>query len=154
MNTLEWLEYSAIGEIVRRVYPWIEVIHILGFSLLFGCVTVFDLRLLGYYRRLSIADAVRYLLGLAQISFLAVAISGFLLFAAQPTVLVTNVAFRFKLLLLAIALLNAVVFHSSFSPYFKRWRKTNRVNFFQAIAILSLLIWTGIMICGRLIAYV
>lgn len=154
MNTLEWLEYSAIGEFARRVYPWIEVIHILSFSLLFGCVTVFDLRLLGYYQSLSIADGARYLLKLAQISFLPVTISGFLLFAAQSTVLVANVAFRFKLLLLLIALLNAAVFHWQFSPYFKRWRKTKLVNFFQVNAILSLLIWIGIMICGRFIAYV
>lgn len=154
MNTLEWLEYSAIGEYVRQVYPWIEAIHILSLSLLFGCITVFDLRLLGYYRRLSITDGVRYLLGLAQLSFLAVAISGFLLFAAQPTVLVTNIAFRFKLSLLAIALLNAAVFHWQFSRYFKHRRKNKRVLFFQTIAILSLLLWTGIVICGRLIAYV
>jgi uncharacterized membrane protein len=154
MNTLEWLEYSAIGEFVRQVYPWIEAIHILSFSLLFGCITVFDLRLLGYYRRLSITDGVRYLLGLAQLSFLAVAISGFLLFAAQPTVLVTNLAFRFKLSLLAIALLNAAVFHWQFSLYFKHRRKNKRGLFFQTIAILSLLMWTGIVICGRLIAYV
>jgi hypothetical protein len=153
MNTLEWLEYSAIGEIVRQVYPWIEVVHILGFSLLFGSITIFDLRLLGYCRHLSIADAVRYFLRLAQVSFLAVAISGFLLFAAQPTILVANIAFRLKLSLLAIAGLNAAVFHWHFSPYFKRWRKTNRRNIFTVIAILSLIIWTGIMICGRLIAY-
>lgn len=154
MNTLEWLEYSAIGEVVRQVYPWIEVIHILGFSVLFGSITIFDLRLLGYCCHLSIADAVRYFLRLAQISFLVVTVSGFLLFAAQPTVLVTNIAFRFKLSLLVIAGLNAAVFHWYFSPYFKRWPKTKQVNIFAAIAILSLIIWTGIMICGRLIAYV
>lgn len=154
MNTLEWLEYSAIGETARQMYPWIEVMHILGFSVLFGCVIVFDLRLLGYYRRLSIADSVRYFLRLAQFSFLVVAISGFLLFASQPNVLVANVAFRFKLLLLAISGLNAALFHWQFFPFLKRWRKTHRLIPLKAIAILSLISWTGIIICGRLIAYV
>lgn len=56
------------------------------------------------------------------------------------------IAFRFKLSLLAIATLNAAVFHWHFYPYFKRWRKTNLVNIFSAISRLSLIIWTGIMI--------
>jgi hypothetical protein len=154
MNSLDWLENSAIGETVRQVYPWIEVIHILGFSLLFGSVTIFDLRLLGYYPNLSIADGARYFLRLARMSFVAVAVSGFLLFAAQPSVLVTNTAFRFKLLLLAIAAINAAVFHWQFSPLLKPSPQTYRLIPWGAIAILSLLVWTGIIICGRLIAYV
>lgn len=154
MKSLEWLEYSAIGETVRQVYPWLEVIHILGFSVLFGCIIIFDLRLLGCYRHLSIADGMRYFLRSAQISFVAVAMSGFLLFAAQPSLLVTNVAFQFKLLLLAISGLNAAVFHWQFSALRKRSCTTNRLIYFKASAIVSLLIWTGIIICGRLIAYV
>jgi hypothetical protein len=150
MSILEWLEYSAIGELARQIYPWLEVMHILGFSVLIGCVTIFDLRLLGYYRRLSIADGVLYLLRLAQMSFIVVAVSGLLLFAAQATILVTNSAFRFKLLLLAIALLNAAFFHWQFSPSLK----IKQLIFVKATAIISLLVWTGIIICGRFIAYV
>ncbi|WP_236147010.1 DUF6644 family protein [Scytonema millei] len=149
MNILEWLEYSAIGETARQFYPWLEVMHILGFSVLIGCVAIFDLRLLGYYRRLSIADSVRYLLRLARMSFIIVALSGLLLFAAQATLLAVNPAFRFKLLLLAIALLNAVIFHWKFSPS----RQVKQLIFVKAIAIISLLAWMGIVICGRFIAY-
>ncbi|WP_438556056.1 DUF6644 family protein [Chroococcidiopsis sp.] len=149
MNILEWLEYSAIGETARQFYPWLEVMHILGFSMLIGCITIFDLRLLGYYRRLSIADGVLYLLRLARMSFIVAAVSGFFLFAAQATLLVVNPAFRLKLLLLAIALLNAVIFHWKFSPP----RQVKQLIFVKAIAIISLLAWMGIVICGRFIAY-
>lgn len=148
MITLEWLEYSAIGELARQIYPWLEVMHILGFSVLVGCVTIFDLRLLGYYRRLSITDSVLYLLRLVQMSFVVVAVSGLLLFAAQATLLAVNPAFRLKLLLLAIALLNATVFHWQFSLPCQI-----KQIFVKAIAIISLLVWTGIVICGRFIAY-
>lgn len=149
MNILEWLEYSAIGELARQIYPWLEVMHILGFSILVGCITIFDLRLLGYYRRLSIADGAIYLLPLAQMSFVVVAVSGLLLFAAQATLLAVNPAFRLKLLLLAIALMNAAFFHWQFS----RSRRIKQLISVKAIAILSLLVWTGIVICGRFIAY-
>lgn len=149
MNTLEWLEYSAIGELARQIYPWLEVMHILGFSVLVGCIAIFDLRLLGYYRRLSIADGVIYLLRLAQMSFVVVAVSGLLLFAAQATLLAVNPAFRFKLLLLAIALINAAFFHWQFS----RSRQIKQLISVKAISIISLLVWTGIIICGRFIAY-
>lgn len=149
VNSLEWLEYSAIGELARQFYPWLEVMHILGFSVLFGCITIFDLRMLGYYRRFSIADSVIYLLRLARMSFIVVVGSGLLLFAAQATLLAVNPAFRFKLLLLAIALLNAAIFHWQFS----RSRQMKQLIFVKAIAIISLLAWTGIVICGRFIAY-
>lgn len=149
MNILEWLEYSAIGELTRQIYPWIEVMHILGFSVLVGCITIFDLRLLGYYRRLSIADSAIYLLRLARMSFVVVAVSGLLLFAAQATLLAVNPAFRLKLLLLAIALVNAAIFHWQFSPS----RQIKQLIFVKAIAIISLLVWTAIIICGRFIAY-
>jgi hypothetical protein len=91
---------------------------------------------------------VRYLLRLAQMSFIVAAVSGFLLFAAQPSVLVINTAFRFKLLLLAIAGFNAAVFHWQFSPLFKPELKTYRLISLKAIAIVSLLVWIGIVICG------
>lgn len=149
VNLLEWLEFSAIGELARRIYPWLEVMHILGFSVLIGCVTIFDLQLLGYYRHLSIADGALYLLRLARLSFIIVAVSGLLLFAAQATLLAVNSAFRLKLLLLAIALLNAALFHWQFSLS----RQIKQLICVKIIAVISLLVWTGIVICGRFIAY-
>ncbi|MGL4621167.1 MAG: hypothetical protein ACRC32_20895 [Chroococcidiopsis sp.] len=63
--------------------------------------------------------------------------------------LVVNPALRFELLLLAIALLNAAICHWQFS----KSRQMKQLIFVKAIAIISLLAWTGIVICGRFIAY-
>ncbi len=58
-------------------------------------------------------------------NFVVVAVSGLLLFAAQATLLAVNPALR----------------------------QIKQLVFARAIAIISLLVWTGIVICGRFIAY-
>ena len=77
------------------------------------------------------------------------------MFVADATEMATNPAFRLKLALLVAAGLNAAAFH--YWPYrsVQAWNqdaasplaaKTN--------AVVSLALWTAIIACGRLIAYV
>jgi hypothetical protein len=156
MDILHWLEYSALAQIVRHpLYPLIQIVHILGFSVAFGCVFAFDLRLLGYCRQFSIVDAANFLLRFAHLGFAVAFVSGFLLFTTQPTVLVMNPAFQFKLLFLIVAGLNAAVFHWRFLPPLKQGYHLNKVSFGMiAIGLVSLTAWVGIIAYGRMIAYV
>lgn len=156
MDTLLWLEQSALAQMVREsLYPLIQIAHILGFSVAFGCVFVFDLRLLGYYQQFSIVNTADFLLHFTHAGFAIALISGFLLFTAQPTVLITNAAFQFKLLFLMMAALNAVLFYWKFLHPLKRGYRLDKVPVMMiAIALVSLTLWVGMIVCGRLIAYV
>jgi hypothetical protein len=156
VDTLLWLEQSALAQMVREsLYPLIQIAHILGFSIAFGCVFVFDLRLLGYYQQFSIVDAANFLLRFTHAGFAVALISGFLLFTAQPTVLITNTAFQFKLLFLMMAVLNAVLFHWKFLHPLKQGYRLDKVPVMMiTIVLVSLMVWIGMIVCGRLIAYV
>jgi hypothetical protein len=156
VETLLWLEQSALAQVVRESwYPLIQIAHILGFSVAFGCVFMFDLRLLGYYRQFSIVDTAKFLLRFTHFGFGVAFLSGFLLFTAQPTVLVTNVAFQFKVLFLCIAGLNAALFHWKFLPPLQQGYRLDKVPLVMiAIALVSLIAWVGMIVCGRLIAYI
>lgn len=152
-----WLQNSAIPTVIRQaiwLYPLIETLHILSLALLFGSIAMFDLRLLGVSRHLLVTDMARHLLPWAYMSFAVVVATGFLLFAVDATQLVSNPAFRLKLLLIAATGINAVFFHSVPFRSVQRWNRGATPVIVQTIAILSLVLWTSVIVCGRLIAYV
>lgn len=156
MDALLWLEQSALAQTVREsLYPLLQIAHILGFSVAFGCVFAFDLRLLGYYPQFAIVDTAQFLLRFTHWGFAIAVVSGFLLFTAQPTVLVINPAFQFKVLFLLVVGLNASLFHWKYLPPLQQGYRLDKVPLaMNAIALTSLTAWIGIITCGRLIAYV
>jgi predicted membrane protein len=97
----------------------------------------------------------RYLLPWSFLSFVVVVLSGFLMFAVNATQIAANPAFRLKLLLLCAAGVNAAFFHRVAFKSVKFWNRGVRTpRVVRAIAAISLVLWTGVIICGRLIAYV
>lgn len=80
--------------------------------------------------------------------------SGLLMFAAHATEFATNPAFRLKLVLLAAAGSNAFVFHRWPFRSVARWNLEARPPAAaRAAALASLVLWTGVIACGRLLAY-
>ncbi len=155
---LFWLENSGFFSLFQHwiwLYPLVETSHIIGLATLFGSVAMFDLRLLGYSRQVLVTDMAQHLLPWAHISFGVVVFSGFLLFAVDAREIAANSAFRLKLVLIAAAGINAVVFHIGPFQSVKRWNRGVKPPVaVKAIALLSLVLWTAIIICGRLIAYI
>lgn len=157
----EWLsglENSGWVDLMRQwiwFYPMIETMHILGLAILFGTVVMFDLRLLGVSRHLLVTDMAHYLLPWSYLSFGIVLLSGFLMFAIDATQIAANPAFQLKLMLILGAGINAAVFHSVPFKTVKLWnRGVESPTVVKFIAVTSLLLWTAIITCGRLIAYV
>lgn len=152
-----WLENSTLSNLIRQwiwSYPLLETLHIIGLATLFGSVAMFDLRLLGYSRHLLVTDLAQHLLPWTYISFGIVAVSGFLLFAVDASEIAANPAFRLKLLLILGTGINATVFQGSFFRSVNRWNRGVAVpSGVKAIAILSLILWIGVIACGRMIAY-
>ena len=154
---LFWLENSALSLLMRQyiwLYPTVETVHIVGLAILFGSVAMFDLRLLGFSRQLLVTDMAQHLLPWTYISFGVVVFSGFLMFAVDATEIAANPAFRLKLMLIALTGINAVVFHGGPFRSVKMWNRGVKAPLMiRTIALLSLGLWTGVIICGRLIAY-
>ena len=115
---------------------------------------MFDLRLLGFAREMRVTAAARHLLGWSRRSLLLVIPTGLLLFMANATETWANPAFRLKLLLLAAAGTNALVFHLRNSLTMSEWDALLSPPLNARIsAVVSLLCWAGVITCGRLIAY-
>jgi hypothetical protein len=152
----DWLAGTAPAMAMRAnpwLYPTVEIAHIIGFTVLVGAVAMFDLRVLGLGRELSVRSLARHLLAWSAGSMLLVLPSGLLLFAAEAPDLAANRVFLLKLVLIGVAGLNALAFHAG--PYRSAdgWqdRAPPRARLHAA---LSLLLWLAVIACGRLLAYV
>jgi hypothetical protein len=155
-DVFEWLEYTSLAVYIRRspwLFPSIEIVHIVGFIFLVGSAFLFDLRLLGIAKKLSVRDVADYVLPWSRRSLLVVVPSGFLLFITQATALSTNGVFGLKLILILIALANAGIFHRFTFRSVSDWNVPETPFAAKAAAVISLLLWTLVITCGRLIAY-
>jgi hypothetical protein len=154
---LVWIETSAAAGAMRHwlwLYPVVEIVHIVGFVVLVGAAVMFDLRLLGLSRVLPVAAMARHHLPWARAALLLVVPSGLLMFAAHATEFAANPAFRLKLILLVAAGLNALLFHRGAFRTVTTWEGGPAVpRAARAAAVVSLVLWVGVIAAGRLLAY-
>ena len=155
------LEASGLGQAMRQwlwLYPTVEIVHIVGIGLLFGSIVVFDLRLLGLARDIPVKRLARHVLPWSAGSFVLIVPSGLLMFTAHATEFVESEVFVIKMLLIMAGLLNAGLFHTITFRTADVWdaeemRKLPPPPSARLAGALSLLLWIGVIACGRLLAY-
>jgi hypothetical protein len=136
-------------------YSLIESFHVWSMCLFFGLTVMFDLRLLGWtMRKVPVSEFARRLLPWTIAGFVVMAISGTLLFYAIPVRSYQNIFFRFKMLLMLLAGLNVWIFHSRVYPKAATWGADGIPPKPAKVAgALSLALWIGVVVSGRMIAY-
>ena len=147
-----WLETSGVAQAMRQwlwLYPAVEIIHIVGFVLLVGSVAMLDLRLLGLSPRLPSSDLARHLLPWSWLGLALIVPSGLLMFSAHASEWVGNPVFGIKLALIVAAGINALLFHRRAA-----WRDGTPPRRARVAGAVSLMLWLGVLACGRLLAYV
>ena len=128
-------------------YAWINVLHLLGLVMLVGGIGAVDLRVAGLWRTLPLPALSRALTPVAVAGLLLQVAGGTLLFAADGRTLAASPVFQAKLVLVALALANALVFRLL-------WRDLDRPPpMARVMAIGSLALWLAVGALGRLIAY-
>lgn len=130
--------------------PMIQTVHILGICCIMGSIVLIDLKVLGLaLPSQSVPELVRRLMPWTWWALLFVALSGLTLFVARPGRYLVNPLFGAKFALLVPALILAAVFQ----------RLINRNSVVpdsataRSIALVSLLLWIGVVLAGRWIAY-
>lgn len=154
---LQWLENTAWAVTIRQsswLYPALEVLHIAGIILLAGTAFLFDVRLLGFARELPVQALANLFLFWSRRGLLLVVASGFMLFITDALALAYNATFRLKMILLALACLNALVFQKYTFPLASNWNTHKSTPLTaKAAAIFSIILWLAVIICGRWLAY-
>lgn len=156
-GVLGWMEATQVSQAMRYglwLYPIVEIFHILGLSILFGSIAVFDLRLLGVLRVVPVYALGRQLLPWSVASLLLILPSGLLLFSAHPHEFLANRIFLLKLGLIAAAGFNALWFHRVAYRSARNWNAGDKPPIPARLhALVSLAIWASVIACGRLLAY-
>ncbi len=155
---LESLEKTGLATGIRDslyVFPFLESVHVMALSVVFGTILVIDLRLLGVASvQRSFARMSSELLKLTWGAFAVAALTGTLMFITNARVYVTNTSFQVKMALLALAGLNMALFHLTAGRSVARWDKTASAPVLaKATATLSLALWVAIIFAGRVIGF-
>lgn len=158
LEICQWINGTNLATSIREselVYPIIETIHVLAIALLAGTVAIVDLRLLGIVlKQERVSRIAGQVLPLTWVGFVAMFVSGALLFIAQASKSYANPAFRIKMLLLVLVGLNPLVFHSTIYRSVGAWDgAATTPGRARLAAVLSICLWSGIIITGRAIAY-
>jgi hypothetical protein len=146
---------SPVADVMRTAWAWpiAESIHFVGLCLLVGAIGTFDLRLLGFMRRVPIAVVHRFV-PWAILGFAMNIASGLCFLLTEPDQYILNPSFHLKLLFLAIAGLNAGLFYlTSWRRVFSDSATLDAPTRARVIAAVSLSAWIAVIVCGRLLTF-
>ena len=155
-SILDWIESTSLSVAIREgglPYPIIGGLHLLSIALFGGMLLITDLRLLGWALSSRKVSDIWYLaLPWKRLGFLVVVVAGLLLMWAEPIWLYRSPSFWVKMMLFALAGVRALVFRRS---VYSQSEKLDAGITSQAklAAAASLVLWSGIVVAGRLIAF-
>ena len=155
---MQWLEATPGSIAIREslmVYPLVESAHVLSLCLFLGLLALLDLRLLGFgLRGVPVSEIAGRLLPIALAGFALMVISGGLLFYSGPLRAYNNIFFRVKMVMIALAGLNAFLFHVTIYRRIADWDRDPVPPLRARLAgFFSLLLWCGVVVSGRMQAY-
>jgi hypothetical protein len=149
------LAHSALGQAMQTSkwgFALVETVHLLALAVLGGSVLVVDLRLLGVILKRESARAIgrdlsRLLLG----SLVLLIFSGIALLSEEALKCYYSPAFRWKMALLAGAVLFYFTLHRRALMHTDKGEPT---PWSRTAAILSLALWLGVGVAGRAIGLI
>jgi uncharacterized protein DUF6644 len=158
LDICTWIENTPSSTALREsiwMFPIVEGSHVLGLGLSVGTIVWFDLRLMGAaMKRYSVSQTFSFVKPWMFTGFAVMMVTGVLLFWSHALKCYNSNFFRLKLVLLLLAGINIVVFHSTIDRRRMEWDKSPLPPFQARLAgFSSLLLWLAIVAAGRLMAY-
>ncbi|MGA7327665.1 MAG: DUF6644 family protein [Rhodomicrobium sp.] len=155
----QWLEQTPPSLFVQShgwVVPSVQTVHILAISAVAGSALMINLRLMGVaFTAQPVSSVSGRFAPVIWYALPVLLVTGLVLTLGEPARELLNPVFRIKMLLIlaAMALLTLLQTRLNRNPERYERGRGGRGSAI-AIAIGSLLLWTGIVIAGRWIAYV
>ena len=158
VDLVKSLQETPVGLAIREsgwMFPTIESIHVLAIVLVAGSIWMLDLRLLGVSsRNHAVTKLSNEILPWTWSAFVLAAITGSLLFVSNASKYFINFPFRMKLLLMACAGVNMLIFHFATYRSVKNWdSETATPTSAKVAGGLSLVFWILVIAFGRWIGF-
>lgn len=152
---LDWSYSVGLFDFMNSRWGWpvMESLHFIGLSLLIGAVGLFDLRMMGFFKGISLA-ALHRLVPFGVAGFAINAATGAMFFLAAPAQYLHNPAFQMKALCMAIAAVNMAAFYVTTAPKaLATGAQDDAPTAARVIAVVSLASWIGVIAFGRLLTF-
>ena len=158
LEICQWLESTWLAELITQStygFPIVVAIHLLGLGLSVGTVVWFDLRLLGkVLLAVPASEVYRRLAPWMITGFVVMFSSGAVIFVGYAAAAYANPYFRVKLATIAIAGINAVVFHFFTQRGLAGWDTwTAPPPSAKAAGAISIASWVVVVLAGRMMSY-
>jgi hypothetical protein len=154
LDLFKWFDATAISKVIRDstyIFPVVEVVHLFGLTLLLGTVTIVSLRILGFgMRRQTVHAVASQLMPWSVGAAIVTILSGILLFLSEAMKCYGNAAFPYKMYFL----LGGIILYFLTQRKITAPTSTLSSGQLKIIAILSLVLWYGVAVAGRAIAFV
>lgn len=155
---IDFLNSTDINAYIQNnawVWPTMEMIHFAGLCLLLGSLLIIDLSVIGFAPNIPLKVVDKFIIA-TLIGFTLNAITGGLFFIGDPDRYAVNIAFRIKIVFIALAGLNALYFTFRVRPQIQAGANNFTELGFNArlSTAISLTLWTTIIVLGRFIPYV
>jgi hypothetical protein len=154
----DWLSRTSFSVAIQGhdwVIPTIQSIHIVAIGVVLTSIFMIDLRILGWAGRdQTLRETTnRFAPWLSGALYVLLA-TGTLMVIGEPARELLAFSFWLKMCLIAIGTFVAAIFQLALKRNELYWEKSlvNRWSI-KSLAIVTFLIWIGIVILGRLIAY-
>jgi hypothetical protein len=158
MPLIEWLAQTPLSLAIQTrswVVPTVQSVHIAAIGIAVASVFMIDLRVLGWAGRdQTLMETVRRFGPWLYGALCVLLITGVLMVVGEPARELLSFSFWFKMSLVALGTLIAAAFQIAVRRNEQRWEQA-LVNHWatKSVAILTLVVWAGIIVLGRLIAY-
>jgi hypothetical protein len=154
---MTWLEHRPFAIAIAEstwLFPIVETIHVLALTVVVGSVAMMDLRLLGVgSRERAASEVIASSLPWAWSAFAVAFIAGSLMFSSKAATYYANLPFRIKMVCLALAAVNMLVFHFSTARGMASWDRGAPPRAARLAAACSLTLWIVIVATGRWIGF-
>ena len=159
LHVVEWLASTSWSIALHEslyLYPLVESTHVLTLTVFVGLTVMLDLRLLGLaMKQVPASEVIARLVPWAKAGFVIMSITGAAAFLRDPVMQTyQSIFFRAKVAMLILAGLNVWLFHSRVERRVADWDLTpSTPSAARVAAIVSLILWAGIVVAVRMIAY-
>jgi len=152
------LEGSSVATGIRQslyLFPLIESVHVLGLTLVFGTITIIDLRLLGLAStRRPFTTVASDVLKWTWLAFAVTVTTGLLMFVTNATTYYPNAYFRAKMALLVLSGVNMVAFELTARRSVRSWDGNAAAPAAgRIVAAVSLVLWMSVIVLGRWVGF-
>ncbi len=158
LSIAQWLQDTPFAQWVSTssvAFPWIESCHVVCMTTVVGTITIVDLRLLNLTsKQRTVTQVSNDMLPFTWCAFALAALTGGMLFMSKATEYVVDFPFQMKMLTMALAGVNMLIFHFTAYGRVADWDgQADTPKAAKIAAGLSLLFWATVIVCGRWIGF-